>query len=131
MVTLSFRQIVIIAASALVIWILCGALMFAALSPMSLESSLVVHAAGAPVIGAVVAWFYFKRFPYPSPLMTALLFVAVVILMDFFVVALLIERGFAMFASILGTWLTFALIFLAVYLTRHVVSERSGTAKTV
>jgi hypothetical protein len=33
--------------------------------------------------------------------------------MDVFVVALLIERSFQMFASLLGTWIPFALIFLS------------------
>jgi hypothetical protein len=37
--------------------------------------------------------------------------------MDLFIVALLIEKSFAMFKSILGTWLPFTLIFLATYFT--------------
>ena len=37
--------------------------------------------------------------------------------MPFFVVALLINRSFEMFASLLGTWIPFALIFLSTYLT--------------
>ncbi len=36
---------------------------------------------------------------------------------DFFGVALLIYRSLAMFTSLLGTWLPFALIFAATYLT--------------
>jgi hypothetical protein len=40
-----------------------------------------------------------------------------VIAMDFFVVAMLINRSFEMFASLLGTWIPFALIFASTYLT--------------
>lgn len=131
MAKLSFRQIVVIAAHALVLWLLCSALMFAGLSLLSLEGALVVHAIGAPVFAAVVAWFYFKRHPYPSPPVTALLFVVIIIFVDLFVVALLIEQSFAMFASIPGTWLPFALIFLAVYLTGHFVTERTRASEAL
>ncbi len=37
--------------------------------------------------------------------------------MDFLLVALVILRSLAMFASLLGTWIPFALIFTATYLT--------------
>jgi hypothetical protein len=48
-------------------------------------------------------------------LATAAGFLAVVI-MDVFVVALLIQRKFTMFRSVLGTWLPFALIFASTYI---------------
>jgi hypothetical protein len=37
--------------------------------------------------------------------------------MDVLVVALMIERSFEMFASPLGTWIPFALIFLSSWIT--------------
>jgi hypothetical protein len=40
----------------------------------------------------------------------------IVIGMDFFVVALLIQRDFAMFRSVLGTWLPFGMIFLSMFI---------------
>jgi hypothetical protein len=43
---------------------------------------------------------------------------------DFFVVALLINRSLDMFASLLGTWIPFALIFTSTYLT-GLVAKRS------
>lgn len=46
-----------------------------------------------------------------------MLFVGLVMAIDFFGVALLIYRSLAMFTSLLGTWLPFALIFAATYLT--------------
>jgi hypothetical protein len=44
-----------------------------------------------------------------------------VIAMDFFVVALLINRSLEMFTSPLGTWIPFALIFISTWLTGLVV----------
>jgi hypothetical protein len=42
-----------------------------------------------------------------------------------FVVALLVEKSFDMFRSVLGTWLPFALIFLATWLTGIVMGVPS------
>jgi hypothetical protein len=126
---LSFYKIAVMAAHALALWVLCGALMFAGMSLMPLEYALVIHAIGAPVIAALVSWFYFKRFHYTTAPFTAFFFVTIVILMDFFVVALLIERSFVMFTSVLGTWLPFVLIFIATYLTGRYVTARLGMAK--
>ena len=121
----------VIIAQALVLWALCGALMFAGMSLMPLDYALIIHAIGAPIIAALTSWIYFKRYHYTTPLISAFLSVSIVIFMDFFVVALLIEQSFTMFASILGTWLPFALIFTTTYLTGHYVIARSGAAKAV
>jgi hypothetical protein len=48
-----------------------------------------------------------------------------VIAVDFFVVALIISRSFDMFASLLGTWLPFALIFSSTYLTGFYVVRKA------
>ena len=85
MKSLSFKNVMVILVLGLVIWAVCGAVMFAGLAFTSLTMALVLHALAAPIIAAVVTWFYFKRFHYTSPLVTALFFVAVVILMDVFV----------------------------------------------
>ncbi len=45
------------------------------------------------------------------------IFLVFVMAIDFFLVALLINRSLDMFASLLGTWIPFALIFSATYLT--------------
>ena len=121
----------VIAAHALVVWVLCGVLMFAGMSLFSLGYALVIHAIGAPIIAGLVAWFYFKQFHYTSPLVTAFLFVGIVIFMDVFVVALFIGQSFAMFASFIGTWLPLALIFMTTYLTGHYVVARSEAAEAV
>jgi hypothetical protein len=43
--------------------------------------------------------------------------VSFVIIVDFFIVALLINKSLDMFASLLGTWIPFVLIFTSTYLT--------------
>ena len=47
-----------------------------------------------------------------------------VILADFFVVGLLINRSLEMFTSIVGTWLPFTLIFLSTWITGLVTKRR-------
>jgi hypothetical protein len=48
----------------------------------------------------------------------------VVIFMDLFLVALFIEKSFAMFTSLLGTWIPFGLIFTATYITGSLSKPR-------
>lgn len=114
-------EVLIALAHALVGWGLCGATMGIGLAKTTLERALVIHAVAAPIIFGVVSAVYFEYFAYSSPLTTALGFVAVVIGMDFFVVAMLIQRDLAMFKSVPGTWLPFGLIFLATYVVGSLV----------
>jgi hypothetical protein len=106
-------------------WALCGAIMFVGMEITSMETTLIVHAIGAPVIFSVISWFYFTRLNYTSPIRTAAAFTLTVVFMDFFLVALVINRSLEMFRSVLGTWIPFALIFLSTYLTGTVVEARS------
>ncbi len=131
MKNLGFKNVVVLFVLALVIWAICGAVMFAGMAFTSLNVALIIHAIAAPIIAAVVSWFYFKRFQATSPLATAVFFTAVVILMDLVVVALLIEKSFAMFGSLLGTWVPFALIFLATYLIGRYLEKADDWATAV
>ena len=83
---------------------------------LSLHSTLVAHAIGAPVGFALISLVYFRKFAFTTPLQTALMFLAIVAGLDLLLVAPFIERSYAMFLSFLGTWLPFALIFATVYL---------------
>ncbi len=58
----------------------------------------------------------------------ASIFVGFVILVDFFLVALIINKSMDMFASFIGTWLPFMLIFTATYLTGIYVSRQAVAA---
>lgn len=105
-------------------WALCGAIMFIGMAVTSIETTLVVHAVGAPVIFAAISWIYFSRLHYTAPLATAITFLSVVVGVDFFLVALVINHSLEMFQSLLGTWIPFALIFLSTYLTGMTVQTR-------
>ena len=114
---------------ALMGWAFCGATMSIAMAAGPLRTALIIHAAGAPLIFATVSWAYFTRFEFSSPLRTALTFVAVVIFMDVFLVAVVVQGSFAMFRSFVGTWLPFILIFVSTYVTgAFFVSRRKATA---
>ncbi len=118
--------IAIIAAHALVLWILCGAIMMIGREIWSLETTLIVHAAGAPVLAVMVSLVYFTYFNYTSPLQTATIFMLSAISLDAIIVASFIERSFEMFTSPIGTWIPFGLIFLATYLTGSLMMRRTA-----
>jgi len=121
------RATLITIAHGLIGWALCGATMGISMAATTIGNALLIHAAAAPLIFAVIALVYFRRFRAWSPLTTAVTFLTVVIAMDFFVVALLIEKSFAMFRSILGTWLPFLLIFLSSWWTGSMVFNSRST----
>lgn len=105
-------------------WALCAATMGIGMAVTTLETTLIIHAIGAPIYFAAVSSVYFIRFRYTRPLPTALIFVGFVMVVDFFVVALLINKSLAMFASLLGTWIPFALIFLSTLVTGSLLSRK-------
>ena len=100
-----------------IIWSLCGAVMGVGMSTTSLNNALIIHAIAAPIIVILISAIYFKKFNYTKALQTAIIFVAIVILADVFIVSMIINKSFEMFESFLGTWLVFILIFIATYLT--------------
>lgn len=123
-------KIAILLGHALVGWALCAATMGIGMAVTSLSTALVIHAFAAPIIFAGISLVYFNRFHFTTALQTAAIFVAFVVALDFFVVALLINRSLDMFASALGTWIPFGLIFAATYLTGHFTGSRSNPAPT-
>lgn len=120
---LSGRQILIILAHAFVGWALCAATMGVGMAVTSMETTLVIHAIGAPVFFLAVSLSYFGRFNYTPPLQTAAIFITFVIATDFFLVGLIINRSLEMFTSLLGTWIPFALIFTSTLLTGLAVNR--------
>ena len=121
---LGLKQLAVIAIFGAVGWALCGAIMFIGMAVTSMQTTLIAHAAGAPVIFAAISWIYHRRFGYTRPLTTATIFLGIVILLDIFPVATVINRSFEMFTSVLGTWIPWALIFLSTYLTGLAVETR-------
>jgi hypothetical protein len=101
---------------------LCAATIGIGMAVTTVDNTLIVHAIAAPIFFAGISLIYFRKFHYTTPLQTAFYFLAFVVAMDVFVVAMLINRSFDMFASFLGTWLPFTLIFASTYLTGHLIS---------
>lgn len=126
MIRLQPKQLLIPILLGLLGWALCGAIMFIGMAVTDIQTALIVHAIGAPVIFSLISWLYFKRYNYTSPIKTALLFICVVIFMDFFLVALIINKSLEMFQSPLGTWIPFGLIILATYLTGKIIVKVKG-----
>ncbi|MGP0091194.1 MAG: hypothetical protein ACLPKB_14720 [Xanthobacteraceae bacterium] len=122
------KHAVVVVTFALLGWGLCAASIGIGFSVTSQTMALIVHAIVAPVVFAGLSWVYFTHFAYTTPLVTAALFLAVVAVLDLFVVALLILRSFTMFGSILGTWLPFGLIFAATWATGLAASRQGATA---
>jgi hypothetical protein len=128
METSNVKKGLVILGHAFVGWLFCGATMMIGLSLWPLLTAQIVHAVGAPIFFGLISWVYFTRFAYTTPLQTAAIFVGFVIVVDFFLVALVINRSLEMFASPLGTWIPFALIFASTYLTGMSLRGRAAEA---
>jgi len=102
-------------------WAFCGAIMGIGMSLTSMETTLIIHAIGAPVIFALLSFWYFKKYNYTGPLQTALSFLAIVMILDGGLVAPVIIGSYEMFQSFLGTWIPFILIFLSSYIVGKIM----------
>jgi menaquinone-dependent protoporphyrinogen oxidase len=103
-------------------WALCAALMGVLLQIVSIGTAIALHAAVAPLIFTGIAIGYFRVRGARDPVPTAIAFTAIVGVLDAAVVAGLVLRDFAMFASFAGTWLPFGLILLVTWVTGWVMS---------
>jgi hypothetical protein len=122
------KNILVLLGFAFVGWVLCAATIGIGMAVTSLEVALILHAIMAPCFFTSISMVYFSRYHFLSPIKTALVFLGFVVLMDFFVVALIINHSLAMFTSLIGTWLPFLLIFLSTWITGEMVN-RSNLAK--
>ena len=114
---------------AFVVWVLCAAVMGIGRATTTEQNANLIHLVAAPIVAALVALNYFKRFHYTSLLITAIIFVVVPAGLDLLIVALLILRNMDMFlspGSLIGTWIPLTLIFLSTFLTGLFVTSRSS-----
>jgi hypothetical protein len=128
---LDLKAAVIIAIHGIVGWALCGSIVMIGREFWPMDTTLIIHAIGAPIIAGGLSLIYFNFFNYTSPLQTAAIFVGIAILMDLVVVALLIEKSFEMFASLIGTWIPWALMFISTYLVGSQIAKRKDTVVTI
>jgi len=111
-VCVDLNRVLVLALHAFLIWLACGATMVCGREILGLEAALRVHVIAAPIIAIVVSWIYFSFHAAP-PLLTAAVFVSFIAILDAAIATPVFDRSYAMFSSILGTWLPFALIFTA------------------
>jgi hypothetical protein len=103
-------------------WALCAAAVAVLLKLVSLTAALVIHAIVAPLFFTVVAWHYFRVRGTREASSTAVVWTAIVALIDLIVVAGVARQGFEMFKSLAGTWLPLGLIFTATWITGEAAS---------
>ncbi|HME83051.1 MAG TPA: hypothetical protein VKG91_00470 [Roseiarcus sp.] len=111
------KAVLLLSLSAFIIWLACGLTMAFGRSAFGLETALRIHAIAAPVFAALVSLIYFTRFRATTPLAAAAFVTAFIVVLDAGLVAPVFEKSYAMFGSVLGTWLPFLSIFMATYLT--------------
>lgn len=117
----------IICAHALAGWAYCGALIGIGRRFFPMQTTLIIHAIGAPLGFAAISAFYHRKFHFTKPLTTAALFLSVVVALDAFLVAPILVGSFAMFTSLLGTWIPFVFIFASTYFTGLMCAARPQT----
>lgn len=121
---LSLKKIAIIGIHAFIGWALCTASMGISMAITTVQNAMIIHASAAPIIYTAVSLSYFKKFNFTKPLQTGLIFLGFVIIMDFFIVAMLVLKSFDMFFSPLGTWIPFLLIFSTTYIVGRITLKR-------
>jgi hypothetical protein len=78
------KRAAVILAHAAVGWGYCGAIIAMGRQFLSIHTTLVVHAIGAPIGFALISLFYYQRWAFTSPLQTAAAFLGVVVALDLF-----------------------------------------------
>jgi hypothetical protein len=117
-------KIFIILIYAFIGWALCAAIIGIGFQITSEQNTLIVHALSVPVIFGLISRFYFKKFHQVSPMQMAFVCLGFALFMDLFLVAMIIKKSYAMFSSVLGTWIPFLLIFLSTYFVgKEVIKE--------
>ena len=122
---MSSKKIFTILIHAFIGWAICAAIMGIGMQIFSMKTTLIIHAIGGPLAFLIISLIYFKKFNYTTPLLTAIIFIGFIIFMDFFLVALVIQKSLDMFKNPLGTWIPFASIFLTTYLTGVMITKNN------
>jgi hypothetical protein len=118
------KNILITIIHAFIGWVFCGAVIGIGFQITSEQNTLIIHALAVPVIFGIVSWFYFKKFHHVSPLQMAFICLGFALFLDYFLVAMIIQKSYAMFSSVLGTWIPFLLIFLSTYFVGRRVNKK-------
>lgn len=106
-------------------WAACGMVFYVSEMMFKTYLAILIHFILAPAIFALLSYLYFKYFNLTNPLKTAVIVTSIVIGLDFFIVALLIEKNFQMFTSVMGTWMPFIFIFITIFTTGLHFNDKS------
>lgn len=104
---------VYLAGLGLVLWAACAAVIALGRRIWTLDVTLRVHLVVAPVLAFLVSAIHKLLAAQFSSMLRAMVMTGLVMILDASVVAPLFERSYAMFRSLIGTWMPFAAIFLA------------------
>jgi len=115
---------------AVVGWIACGLVFALARAAFGVDAAVVIHLLAAPVIGATVTLLLWNHPRHPGVAATAATLAGTAALLDAILVAPFLERSFAMFASLAGTWIPLALIFAASAATAAMLSRPAARRAT-
>lgn len=110
------KKVCVIAVFALIGWGICGAIINIGRGTIGTDATLIVHAIAVPIVFGALSFLYHRYFHYTRPALTGLIFMLSAMLLDGGIIAPFAEKSYAMFTSILGTWIPFGLIFLATFL---------------
>ncbi len=114
--SIGFKKHFVILLHGIIGWAACSIVMLVLLNFTTIYLSLIIHFIAAPFIFLAISNSYYTRYDYTSPIVTAIIFTSIVMVLDFFIIALVIEKNLEMFESVMGTWLPFLFIFLTVWL---------------
>jgi hypothetical protein len=98
---------------ALALWAGCGGVIGVGRRLWSIDTTLRIHLVAAPILAFLVASLHKGLAPAFDPMLRAASITTIVVLLDALVVAPFFERSYAMFRSVIGTWLPFVAIFAA------------------
>ncbi len=109
-------------------WAFCAAIMGVGPQITSMGNTRIVHLIAGPAGFGLLSAFYHRKYNYTKPVVTALIFLAFVAAMDFFLVGFVISKSLDMFKSPIGTWLPFTLLFITIYTAGAVVNIKKDNS---
>ncbi len=125
------KKVLVIAIFGLIGWGICGAIINIGRKLVGTPTTLIIHAIAVPIVFGILSFLYHRYFHYTRPLQTGLIFTGMAILLDAGIIAPLAERSYAMFASLLGTWIPFGLIFLATIAAGSIAHRAVGKRQSI
>ncbi len=121
---MTLKKALIIMLFAFIGWAFCAAIMGIGMNIFSLNTTLIIHLIAGPLAFAILSYIFHKKFNYTAPLITAVIFTFFVIIVDFLLVALVINKSLDMFKSLIGTWIPFILIFILTYIGGIIANKK-------